>query len=81
MGMRRLAMVFGAVLIPKGLRRDIPRQVEAAVKLATQSEIEADAVAWVFPKLKRPLLSSDGYVLPGIIIWIKEVRRPHLRIP
>lgn len=74
-GMRRLAIVFGAVLVPKRLTHNLDDQTVAAEQLAADKKIKAGALAWVFPKLKKPLISSDGYALPGIIVWVKEVRR------
>jgi hypothetical protein len=74
-GMRRLAIVFGAALVPKHLNSDLPAQIESMVELAQNKSIKADAAAWVFPRLKRPLVSSDGFILPGIIIWLREVHR------
>lgn len=74
-GMRRLAIVFGAVMFPKSRRDERAVHIKSAVALAKNKKLRADAVAWVFPKLNHELVSSDNYVLPGIIIWIKEVQR------
>ena len=74
-GIRRLAIVFGVALVLKRLRQKLPAQTDSLVELAKHKSIDADAVAWVFPKLKRPLVSSDGFILPGIIVWLKLVPR------
>jgi hypothetical protein len=51
-------------------------RIEWLVEQATeiQADIKADAVAWTFPSLHR-LPTDKGLVYPGIIVWIKEVRR------
>lgn len=73
--MRRLALVFGAPMIPKRYLHDLPAQIEKMEAVAQDKSIGADAVAWIFPTLAKPPISSDGYICPGIILWIKEVRR------
>ena len=74
-GMRYLAMVFGVVYTPERLGKELTSQIKSIEDLVTDKAIKADAVAWVFPKLKRSLVSSDNFILPGIIVWIKEVQR------
>ncbi len=74
-GMQRLAIVFGAVMIPKNHAERTGELLDAAIILAQDKKIGADAVAWTFPKLDKPLVDAKGRVYPGIIMWLKEVRR------
>jgi hypothetical protein len=69
---RRLALVF---CMPY-LRPCTPREMNQRLTwlLEQADDIEHDALAWVFPNLKR-LPKAYGWVSPGIIVWIKEVRR------
>ena len=73
-GRPRLAMVFGVALVPVKLKNDLPAQLQSLASIATATSTKSDAVAWVFPNLKRPLQSSDGFVLPGIILGIRKIR-------
>lgn len=72
-GMRLLAIVFGAILIPQKQGSALRKSINRSIKLAGQKQINADAHAWVFPELNPPPTSPDGYVVPGIIMWIREV--------
>lgn len=74
-GRLRLAMVFAVALIPTELARNYPDQIAALRVLAKSRKIKADARAWVFPQVSKPLKSSDGYFMPGIILWVRQVQR------
>lgn len=69
---RRLAIVFGAPY----LRPCEPPEMNGRVAwLVDQArEVEHDALAWIFPNMKR-LPKAHGWISPGTIVWIKEVRR------
>jgi hypothetical protein len=71
-GMRRLAIVFGVPYLARRLRSEMPERISWLVDQAMQ--VEADAVAWTFPDLRR-VPTIGGWTYPGIIVWIKEVRR------
>ena len=71
-GRTRLAMIFAIGLVPKKPRADLDEQIARLVTLS--HEIKADATAWVFPALAKLLTSTDGYILPGITLWIWKLR-------
>ena len=75
-GTRRIAIVFGVPYLAQHRKAEIDDRIEWLVDQATeiQADIKADAVAWTFPSLRR-LPTYQGSVCPGIIVWIKEVRR------
>ena len=75
-GTRRIAIVFGAPYLAQHRRAEMDDRIEWLVDQAReiQADIEADAVAWTFPSLRHPP-TDQGSVHPGIIVWIKEVRR------
>lgn len=70
---RRLAIVFGCPYI----RPLPPAQLRARIDwLINESrQVDHDALAWVFPRLKSHARWTDGWIAPGAIVWIKEVRR------
>lgn len=70
---RRLALVFGCPYI----RPAPPAQLRSRIGWLMQESrnAEHDAIAWAFPRLDRYAKSSDGWIYPGAIVWIKEVRR------
>ncbi len=74
--MRRLAIVFGSPEVKQRHRNDMGLHVEWLISQAAsiKDRINADAVAWTFPRLQR-FPASGGYVYPGAIMWIKEVKR------
>ncbi len=69
---RRLAIVFGCPY----LRPCSADKREARIRwlVAESSRVEHDAMAWVFPKLSRPVRIRD-WDHPGVVVWIREVRR------
>ena len=75
-GMRRLAVVFGSPEIRQRHRADMGSHIEWLTTQAAdiKDRISADAVAWTFPRLKR-FPASGGFVYPGAVMWIKEVKR------
>ncbi len=75
-GRRRIAIVFGAPYVAKHRRAEMDDRIEWLVDQAGEihDNIEADAVAWTFPSPRR-LPTYQGWVCPGIIAWIREVRR------
>jgi hypothetical protein len=75
-GTRHLAIVFGAPYLARHHRAEMGNRIEWLVGQAGEihADIEADAVAWTFPSLRR-LPTDQGWIYPGIIVWIKEVRR------
>ncbi len=79
-GRPRLAMVFALAIIPTKHDGSYQDQIAALQKLAKDPEIRAEARAWVLPILSKPLKSSDDYFMPGIILWVKHVRRTR-RVP
>jgi len=72
-GMRRLAIVFGVPFLARRFRSEMPSRIAWILDQAMQ--IEADAVAWTFPDLRRLPVSRRGNIHPGIIVWIKEIKR------
>lgn len=38
-------------------------------------DLDYDAIAWTFPKLRKLPVSESGHVCPGIVLWIKIVKR------
>ncbi|MBP6865771.1 MAG: hypothetical protein KBC32_10975 [Candidatus Didemnitutus sp.] len=74
-GRPRLAMVFAVALIPTQFAENYADQITSLQAVAKSPKIKADARAWVFPKTSTPLRSSDGYFMPGIILWVKHVQR------
>lgn len=75
-GMRRLAIVFGSPEVAQRHRTAMRPHIAWLTKQAAsiKTGIDADAVAWTFPPLKR-FPSSVGLVYPGALMWIKEVKR------
>ncbi|MGH8674900.1 MAG: hypothetical protein ACREVG_11385, partial [Burkholderiales bacterium] len=75
-GMRRLAIVFGSPYVARRRGSEIENRIEWLIAQAVEikAEIEAHAVAWTFPRLRR-YPTSEGWVYPGVIVWIKEVKR------
>jgi hypothetical protein len=72
-GYSRLAIVFGSPKI-KGKLNLVERHEKIHEIIVQAKKVEHDAIAWVFPKLKKFPHDKD-WVYPGIIVWIKEVRR------
>ena len=70
---RRLAIVFAAPYIRP---RTPPEIAERAAWLVqeTRRHVQHDAMAWVLPQLSR-YPHADGWLSPGAMVWIKEVRR------
>ncbi len=75
-GTRRLAIVFGSPYLAQHRKAEMDHRIEWLVVQAKKIRVDigADAVAWTFPSLRRFPMDRDG-VYPGIIAWIKEVRR------
>ena len=75
-GTKRIAIVFGVPYLAQRRKAEMDDRIEWLVNQATkiQADIDADAVAWTFPLLRRPP-TYQGSICPGIIVWIKEVRR------
>lgn len=75
-GTRRIAIVFGAPYLAQHRMAEMEDRIEWLIDQAREihDNIEADAVAWTFPSLRSPP-TYQGWVCPGIIVWIKEVRR------
>ena len=72
-GVRRLAIVFGVPYFSKKRRTQMPEKIERLVDFAL--DVEAHAYAWAFPSLKAYPENENGYLHPGVIIWIREVKR------
>jgi len=71
-GMRRLGITFGIPCFKETNERQLRGEIARFTDDA--QTVEADALAWVFPKLSR-LPMADGLIYPGIAIWIKESGR------
>ncbi len=72
-GVRRLAIVFGVPYFSKRNEEEIPEKIDRLVDYAL--DVEADAFAWVFPNLEEYPESGDGHLHPGVMMWIREVKR------
>jgi hypothetical protein len=69
---RRLALVFGMPYLRPCPKSQLKRRLRHMLMQAR--EVEHDAIAWIFPDMKR-LPKANGWVCPGIILWVKEVYR------
>ena len=69
---RRLAVVFGTPYLLPCPRYKLDRRLEHMLMQA--HEVGHDAMAWIFPAMKR-LPKTNDWICPGIIVWIKEVHR------
>lgn len=72
-GVRRLAVVFGVPYLSKTRKHDVRQIVERLIDYG--SKIDTHAFAWVFPALKRYPEDDDRFLHPGVMIWIREVKR------
>lgn len=70
---RRLAIAFATPFLTATTSAE-KRQDQVNWFLSLVEKVDHDAVAWVFPTLKK-LPDPDGWVCPGIVIWIKIVKR------
>jgi hypothetical protein len=70
---RRLAIVFGVPFIRPCSKEKLRDRIEWLLQQA--ETVKADAIACIFPNLKRLPKSDGGMVFPGLIVWIKEVQR------
>jgi hypothetical protein len=71
-GVRRLAIVFGVPYFSKKQQAEMPKKIARLVEFAL--DVEAHAYAWAFPRLE-PYPEEGGYLHPGVMIWIREVKR------
>ena len=70
---RRLAIAFAVpYIVAKTTREKHQKQIKWFIEMA--KAVDYDAIAWVFPNLKK-LPAPDGWACPGIVIFIKEVKR------
>jgi hypothetical protein len=68
----RLAIVFAAPYLRPGSTAEVAGRLEWFLKQT--GTVEHDAMAWVFPKLRR-IPRAYGWISPGIVVWVKAVRR------
>lgn len=69
---RRLAVVFGSPYLRPCPMSELHGRLEHMLEQA--DEVEHDAIAWIFPAMRR-LPKAYNWICPGIIVWVKEVRR------
>lgn len=69
---RLLAIVFGEPYLARNKKSELKDRVEWLLEQARK--VEHDALAWVFPNLRR-IPGDDKWISPGAIVWIKEARR------
>jgi hypothetical protein len=72
-GRPRLAVVFGRLLVRAKKGIELEQKLKDAIEASQGSKFDHHAVAWCFPALEKPIASSDGYILPGIILWMRKV--------
>ncbi|MCF7864356.1 MAG: hypothetical protein K9L89_06180 [Kiritimatiellales bacterium] len=71
MGMGKLAIVFGVPSMNEA-DSDLAFRENVAHFLDYANEVDAGAMAWVFPGSKcQPTIG--GKIYPGVVVWIKEV--------
>lgn len=70
---RRLAISFA---VPYQTAKTPEAQRANQLTLFTKhlQKLDHDAIAWVFPSISK-LPVAHGYVCPGIVVWIKIVKR------
>lgn len=71
----RLAMVFGVAIAAKNTGKSNSEQLQALHEIARNPKIKADATTWVFPKLPKRHKGSESFLMPGVILWVKQVKR------
>jgi hypothetical protein len=71
-GMRRLAVVFGVPSFKQSNLAELQDHIDRFIKDAVQ--IDAHAVAWAFPKLRRTPIWED-FIYPGVVLWVKEIKQ------
>lgn len=69
---RRVAILFGRPYLRPCSRTELEQRITWLIGEAKR--VDHDALAWVFPKLRK-LPTGSNWVCPGSIVWIKEVRR------
>jgi len=75
---RCLAFLFGQPYIKTKNKDEIDVRINRLLKQARA--IKADAMAWSFPSI--PIChDEDGWLYPGIILWIKEVKMSQNKCP
>jgi len=70
---RRLAVAFAVPYLRAGLSEE-KREAQINWFLSLVEDVDHDALAWVFPSLKKLPVYND-WVCPGIVLWIKQVKR------
>ena len=72
-GVRRLAIVFGVPFISKAHEAVMPDKIDSLMDFAL--DVDAHAFACVFPNLERYPENGNGFLHPGVMVWIREVKR------
>ncbi|GAB5561826.1 MAG: hypothetical protein SynsKO_34730 [Synoicihabitans sp.] len=70
----RLAIAFASPFLTK---KTDPKMLQSRVNdfLELFDDVDYDAIAWFFPKMKRLPVSESDHVTPGIVMWMKVVKR------